>query len=205
VNRRLHYFCTGWPNSWLATPLNIAQALALRASVQTCHHGIRISHLTKGEPAVFVRATTSCLDLIRQSSPLHFRRLQRHVSYTADSAISRFAMYLAHSRAVKLDFAKYWLPDHRDLSLRIYAMTLLHEATHGYLCAHIIPYTKRTRSRVERICEGEANRFLRHLGREWSSLHLTFSEDGWQIPWHASAWEKARLQLERPRHEFTDG
>jgi len=205
VHRRLYYHWSGWPKSWLAIPLNVLQALALRSTVQTCHEGIRISHLTMSDPAVFVRATVSCLDLIRQSSPLHFRRLQRHVAYIADCAISGFAMYVSHSHAVKIDFAKYWRPEHEDLSLRLYAMTLVHEATHGYLCARFIPYTKRTRSRVERICGTEANRFLRHLGSEWSQLHRTFSEDGWQIAWHASVWEKARLQLERSRHEFTKG
>jgi hypothetical protein len=185
--------------------LHTLEALALRSTVQTCHEGIRISHLTKSNPAVFVRATVSCLDLIRQSSPLHFRRLHRHVAYIADSAISGFAKYVSHSHAVKIDFAKYWRPEHEDLSLRLYAMTLVHEATHGYLCAHFIPYTMRTRSRVERMCETEANRFLRHLGSKWSHLRRTFSEDGWQIPWHASVWEKARLQVERSRQEFTNG
>ena len=203
VQRRLYYYCSGWPKSWLVFPFNVLQTLALRASVQTCHHGIRISPLTRSDPVVFVRTTVACLDLISSSSPMHFRRLQRHVAFVADSALSGFAMYLPHSRAVKMDFAKYWRAGHEDLSLRLYAMTLVHEATHGCLCARFIPYTKRTRSRVERICRSEANRFLRHLGSEWSYLHRAFAEDDWQIPWNASCWDKARLQLERSKHEFT--
>jgi hypothetical protein len=205
MHRRIYYYFSGGQNSCLAFPLHVLQTFALRSSVQTSHHGIRISHLTKGDPAIFARVTVSCLDLIRKSSPLHFRRLQNHVAYIADSAIYGCAMYMPHSRAVKLDFAKYWRPENEDLSLRLYAMTLVHEATHGYLCAHFIPYTKRTRSRVERICVTEGNRFLNHLGKEWLHLRRTFSEDDWRTPWHASVLERARLQLDRTRREFIDG
>ncbi len=204
MQRRFYYHCSVWRRSWLLFPLNVLQLLTLRASVQACHHGIRISNLTGSDPKVFVRATVACLDLISHSSPLHFRRLQRHVAYIADSPMIGSAMYLSHARAVKIDFAKRWRAGHEALSLRRYAMTLVHEVTHGCLCARFIPYTKRTRSRVERICVSEENRFLRHLGSEWSHLHKAFSENDWQIPWNASRWEKLRLMLERVEHERND-
>ena len=101
-----------------------------------------------------------------------------------------------------VDFAQLLLPEQEDLSLRLYAMTLVHEATHGYLHARFIPYTKRTRSRVERICENEENHFVKQLGDEWSHLHCTFLEDDYQRYWKASRLERFKKDWERFRREF---
>jgi hypothetical protein len=200
--RRCSYYWSGWPRSWLIKPFKVAQGKCLRATVQTSHHGIQISHLTESDPAVFVRATVACLDLIQQRSPLHFHRIQRHVSFIADVPIVSLGKYDPCLQSVELDFAQKWLPEQEDLSLRLYAMTLVHEATHGYLCARFIPYTKQTRSRVEQICVNEENRFVKHLGDEWSHLHRTFAEDDWRVSWHASRMKLIKLHLERARREF---
>lgn len=200
--RRCSYYWSGWPRSWLAKPFKTAQGKCLRATVQTSHHGIQISHLTESDPAVFVRATVASLDLIQQRSPLHFRRIQRHVSFIADVPIVSLGEYDPCFQAVELDFVQQWLPEQEDLSLRLYAMTLVHEATHGYLFARFIPYTKQTRSRVEQICVNAENHFVKLLGDEWSHLHRTFLEDDYQRYWKASRLERFKKNLERYRREF---
>ena len=77
----------------------------------------------------------------------------------------------------------------------MYAATLVHEATHGYIEAKGFRYIKPNRLRIERICRSEENRFLSRIDSEWGdALHNPFNPQHWD---RKSGFEQVRKQLQR--------
>jgi len=62
-------------------------------------------------------------------------------------------------------------------------------------------YTDELRSRIERLCVKEENRFIRRLAVAHSDLarqlHREFNEQEWQFAWSATPKEKIRSLFRR--------
>lgn len=196
MRRASGYHFSQLPAKLAALPFNLMELLLLRMNVHARHQGIRISNMTLGDQAQFVHQTIRCLDLIREASPRHFLRVQRHVGVIANSTIVADAHNRRFNRRVSVNFNKIWIESKAEACLRGYAMLLVHEATHGYLHALRFLYSKSTQSRIERICVNEGNRFLLHLGSQWAHLRQEFNQSDWDFPWHAS--RSLKLKLHRP-------
>lgn len=90
------------------------------------------------------------LRLIRSHSPKYYARVQKFVpNILIAGAHPYIAVYLADLSLcdISRDFALAESTGDQEL-----ALTLVHEATHGYLHSRGIPYSANQRARIERIC-----------------------------------------------------
>jgi hypothetical protein len=86
-------------------------------------------------------------------------------------------------------------------SVAFHACFLVHEATHGEVSARGIRMTPEFRSKVERLCVAEQNRFAARLTRMDPEryppdlLRFEFNEKDWHPDWTATPreWRKAVL------------
>lgn len=185
-------------------PFELTKAAAVRFTVMAQYEGIQIAQISMSDAAQFARETIRSLELIRNASPRHFEMIREHVAFIANAPLSFAAEYTRFSRLVSFDFNRCWVDSEREKCLRLYAMTLVHEATHGYLENLCFAYTKATRSRIERICENEANRLLLHFGGAWSHLRVEFDETKWHSSWHAPRWQRAKRIWKRISKDWRD-
>ncbi len=185
-------------------PFELMKAAAVRCTVMAQYEGIQIAQISLSDAAPFVRDTVRSLELIRNASPRHFGMIREHGAFIANAPLSFAAEYTRFSRLVSFDFNRCWVDSEREKCLRLYAMMLVHEATHGYLENLCFAYTKATRSRIERICENEANRLLLHFGDAWSHLRVEFDETKWSFSWHAPRWQRSKQPWKRIRKDWRD-
>lgn len=108
-----------------------------------------------------------------------------------------------------MDFGRFKFAEYPDYSLRAYACSLVHEATHGAIRARNIAYTQANRIRIERLCHKEEWRFAQRLNdgeTDWAKLLVgDFDETGWHLYWYGSRWTRAKLLLRRARQSKAAG
>jgi len=88
-----------------------------------------------------------------------------------------------------------------DWLIGYYACVLVHEATHGVICSRGIPYSRELRSRIERLCVTEEQRFLIHLTITHpdlaSGLYREFDASKWRASWNATRTERFLAVIKR--------
>lgn len=164
---------------------------------------------------LFVQTTDEALAWLKEEAPRHYRRVLRHTRFICDQPLPSCAQWSEGNKACIVDFSR-WAPlispDHedRDWYLADYAATLVHEATHGRLEALYFPYTKATRSRIERICMHAEQGVLKCLW-EWENDEARdgFFQDyqqeqqsGYSTYWQLSVrqkWAQIRETIRRVR------
>jgi len=171
--------------------------------------GIKIvdSSRSRKKDSRFCTDTVAALELIKSVDPRRYRRLQREVRFITNCEVSVWATYDRSCRNCEVHYGRLSADSElRDWNLRIYAATLVHEATHGAIHSRCIAYTSRLRARIENLCVTDENRFVRRLDTPeicWSeSLVCPFDERDWHSTWHASyirrvkeAWQRLRESL----------
>ena len=140
------------------------------------------------DSALFRSAVPSALQLIKNLDSRRFRRLRRYVKWIVNCPLPYGGgQYHYLTRTCRLDIEKTTKEPDPDYAAAAVASTLIHEATHGALRARAIGYTAELRSRVERCCVREQNRFLARLSSTRpdiaNSLYRDFSELRWHRSW----------------------
>jgi len=183
----------------------------IRTSAKASYLGIRLCDLNFDEtddPA-FLSRTKEALDLIRETDSRRFRRIQEEIGYILNGELTSGAHYSRLFKICRVDFGRFKFAEYPDYSIRAYACTLVHEATHGAIHSHGIPYTGTNRSRIERLCNEERCRFARRLNdgkTDWAKqLAWEFDETGWHPYWYGSRWTQTRLLLKRVRESKAAG
>jgi hypothetical protein len=164
--------------------------------------GIRIVDVRKRGDS-FERTMTEALRLVREHDPRRYQRITRHIDWIVNEfAFSGALEYETGTRVCSVEFYEPESVDH-ELLAALYACGLVHEATHGAISSHGIPYDTEKRSRIERLCVKEQNRFVTRLAQAEPEryplelLHMDFDEGAWKPAWTLSRWEKVLRTLPR--------
>ena len=113
----------------------------------------------------FQQSTQDALNLIETHDPLRFARLNREIRSLVNMPLrgSAGAEYCRWLRNCRIDLLYFRLSEDREMAIRLLALRLVHESTHGYLCSKRVRQRKH-RVRVELLCYKEEARFARKLG-----------------------------------------
>jgi len=190
---------------------NLADRLklwTLRLMRATRFDGIRIVDLRKGGDS-FEHTIAEALRLVREHDPRRYKRITRHIDWIVNElALSGGLEYEKGTRVCSVEFYEA-TGIAQELLAAVYACGLVHEATHGAISSHGIPYDAEKRSRIERLCVKEQNRFVRRLAQAdperypLELLHIDFDESDWKPAWTMNRWQKIRRALSQLRKEGT--
>lgn len=125
-------------------------------------HGIAIldMHPATKSTDFFLEQTKKALQLISETDPRRFKIVTSQIRIIINDHLPSFsAFYHRRGRICDVDLSKLPFESRPEWSVKEYACTIIHEATHGRLFQQMIPYTKKTRSRIEKICVDESRRF----------------------------------------------
>ncbi|MBW3571306.1 MAG: hypothetical protein KY467_09380 [Gemmatimonadetes bacterium] len=152
----------------------------------------------------FTQAVLNALDLIQRHDPNRRRRIEREIRFIVNAELVSWGMYGRTGRVCSIDYGRFPLDranEHYQWYLARFACLLIHESTHGYLYSRRVPYTRRTRSRVERICHREERRFAARLptdrynfGRD---LVPEFDLSRWESHWSSSLLTRIKILSRR--------
>lgn len=139
----------------------------------------------------FRTTVLSALQLIKDLDGRRFHRVQRYIAWIVNCPLPfGGAQYHYKTRTCRLDFEHLAPEPDPQFASAIVARALVHEATHGLLHARGVPYSAQLRSRVERCCWTEENRFLMQLAIKQpaiaQSVRREFIESRWRLSWRAS-------------------
>ena len=150
---------------------------------------VRISDLSKGEPE-FKTMMLAAFQLLKDMDPRRFVRANRHLKWVANIALGGGAVYRDDMQACVIDFKKPESDADIPFHVAWYASVLVHAATHAAVAARKIPYSRKFRVRIERLCVTEQNRFARRF--EFTEpdiaeyLHREVDETEWERYWETS-------------------
>jgi hypothetical protein len=162
--------------------------------------GIRFASISH-DATEFVNAMRSSLSLIRTHDPRRYRRVKDHICWIVDAARHDGAggiAYNSYLRQCTVDFSDFgW--DSANYLAAYYAHLIVHEATHGWLCARGFRYTRSSRMQHERICVAEENRFLKRLDRHIPGVYETWASEfdprDWDVSW--TFWRRKKQEVRR--------
>jgi hypothetical protein len=149
----------------------------------------------------FRQTFATALGLIKLKDPRRFRRICRYVKGIV--ALSIGHVQAGYVEQLQICAVRFEPPPSKEKLAQWavwYASILVHEATHGLVCARGIPYDERYRERIEHLCFKEERRFLRPLGLTPESLAKmekikTFNSDGYRRLWASSFWQRWRQSV----------
>ncbi len=135
--------------------------LTLAEKKRSIHDGIALCdvNFNDHDDQDFFGETKRALELIARTDRRRYQRVREHIDYIVNTELAAFATYNP-GKICKVDFGRLKFSEHPEWSHYMYAATLVHEATHGYIEAKGFRYIKPNRLRIERICRSEENRFL---------------------------------------------
>ena len=128
------------------------------------------------------------LRLLKATDPRRFERVRTHLAWIVHQTLERRGMaeYRHRNRSCAIDFLEP-SPDYdREYFVGWYGCVLVHEATHGQIRSRGILYTPELRSRIERLCVQEEQRFVTRL----TFTHPDLAERLYH-EFDASQWDRA--------------
>ena len=190
----------------LAMPLLLKSMLRFQhwyqttAKVADCE-GIALADL-KRKSGHFQETMESALALIRTADPRRFQRVKEHIKWIVNCTLEQpGAEYHKEFKSVRIDFEEPEEESDRDFTAGFWARSLVHEATHGLLISRGMEYTDELRSRIERLCVKEENRFICRLASAQPDLarqlRREFNDQEWQFAWSATPKERIRSLFRR--------
>ncbi len=181
--------------------------LVLLLMPATSVDGIRIVDLRKRGDC-FTRTLVGALGLVREYDPRRYKRIIRHIGWIVNEfALSRGMEYEARNRVCSVEFSEA-AGIAQELLVAVYASGLIHEATHGVVISHGIPYDDQMRIRIEQLCVKEQNRFLVRLAHAdperypLELIHVDFNESDWEPDWTMNRLQKVLRAFSRARREW---
>lgn len=187
---RRRFFDWFSPRRWQRSHAQTFCSNLLDSIETSSHDGIligsadpKLSEQGRDELVTFV---ISALEIIRDVDPTRYSRLKRHVHAIVDVELnSALGGYLPSAQLVVIDIEKLYIPAKVELSRRLCARVLVHEATHGHINESGMLYTSKTRKEIERLCTEEENLFVKRLGYPWTDLlSVEFRSVNWLPLWH---------------------
>jgi hypothetical protein len=191
---------------YIVSLLKRAQYRLQTSSEVARFEGIALADLREESPH-FRETILAALCLLKEIDPLRFARVQREIAWIVNCTLAiDGAEYHHETRTCKIDFeeraAGY------EFAIGFYAAVLVHEATHGVIHRHGISYQSERRSRIERLCVREENRFLTRLANTQpelaQDLKRDFDEAEWAFAWSATPrdlrWSLIRRFFKRSTH-----
>ena len=159
----------------------------------------------------FRKTITAAVQLIKENDHRRFIRLRSHINSIVN-ATRPFggAAYFHETKMCEIDFQPKPRSEYEvQFYAAWYACTLVHEATHGVLRSHGIPYTPENRNQIEKLCMTEEVRFARHLRIDpriltWLQHKLQFDPARWHGHWASTRWQKFILTLRRIRSRYRE-
>ncbi len=154
--------------------------------------GIKICDIAspnEAEQQFFCSRAVRALELIKEHDTKRYRRVQRHLAYILNCRILMSGEYSHSLRSCDVNFSLFGFEGDEEWGVFALACTIIHEATHGVICARNIPYNKAFRLRVERVCHQEEVRFARRVMPEYDFRE--FDESEYQAYMQTSRWRHA--------------
>jgi hypothetical protein len=168
--------------------------------------GITLIDYPRNTP-YFRETFATALGILEQRDPRRHKRVVAHVRRIMNFPVGYSgAGYIQHLKA----YATSFRPPQTEAGIRKAAIweasMLVHEATHGLLYARKIPYTPRTRERIEQLCSREEHRFLDRVGLTPESLAKVksikrYHPEIYQKRWSSSPWQLFKERLRYTREE----
>jgi hypothetical protein len=151
---------------------------------------------------LFIKRTTDALDLVEFFDPRRFHRIKKHIHYVADGYSISAGAYDRFMRVCTVDLNFLKFQEAFDWYRFQYAGLIVHEATHGAIEARGIPYYRRHRIRIERLCVEEERRFLRRAC-PWRSYADVKLDEDWYRQYYGF-WSHLRLVCRRVKEIVED-
>ncbi len=151
----------------------------------------------------FVDTIVEALQVVETTDPRRYARIKERIKWIVNQPLYRSGgRYECETQACLIDFHHTGCGWERKWAVGWCASLLVHEATHGVIDGRGIPYTRRLRTRIERCCVREEQRFLARLAKTepevatW--LTAEFDESGWAPYWNANRtavreWNRTQL------------
>ena len=159
--------------------------------------GIKICDIASSndeERQKFCSSIVAALELIKKHDPKRYCRVQRHLLYIINEPVREGGLYRHLFRSCSINISLFDFEDSEDWKVVALACTIIHEATHGVMCAHNISYNEAHYLRVERACHQEEGRFTRRFMPEFDMGE--FDEGWYQDYYRKSAWQHLTEALE---------
>ena len=112
----------------------------------------------------FSKVVDAAVDVIAQSDPVRFRRVQAEIRSIVNGPAIVGSTYGRPLRVCSVDLRCFSDPDSPELAVQLFASALVREATVGHLANRGILRTRQNRLRFDHLCCEEARRFLHRLG-----------------------------------------
>ena len=147
-------------------PLSLVLRLGYETSLRQTFDAIKICDLVSLNDAqrqLYCSRTVKALELIKEYDAKRFCRIQKHLVYIVSCRTFYGADYNHWLRACEVNFSRFRFEEDEDWGVLMLACTIIYEATHGVITTQNIPYDKKHRLRVERICYQEEVRFARRV------------------------------------------
>lgn len=157
----------------------------------------------RGQTQHFRNTLLAALRLLKETDPRRYARVSTRLSWVVSTTLSRHgtAEYRHATRTCAIDFLEPSPEYDSEFLIGWYACTLVHEATHGEIRHRGIPYTRELRSRIERLCVREEQRFVTRLTLTRPDLadrlYYEFDAANWKWSWSATRGERFRAELRR--------
>lgn len=150
----------------------------------------------------FRECLLAALALLKTSDNRRFNRVQHGIGYILNCTLGEGgAQYHHDTRTCIIDFTDAAYEADPDLLVVYQACTLVHESTHAVIQTRGIPYSPENRTRIERLCVTEENRFLLHLRQLrpdiLQRLNRTFDENDWSSAWNSTPLKDFAKALRR--------
>src|SRR5260370_5398029 len=165
--------------------------------------GIALVDYPRNTP-YFRETFATALDILRQRDPRRYNRVIPHVRRIMNFPVGYSGVgYIQHLKA----YATSFRPPPTEAGIRKAAIweasMLVHEATHGLLYARKIPFTPRTRERIEELCSREEHHFLDRVGLTPQSLAKMKSIRRYHPELSQKRWSSSPWQLFNDRLRYT--
>ena len=135
--------------------------------------------------------------IIKEKDGRRFRRIKCFITFIANTELMSGGNYDKPLRVCNVDFSFFKVRKNPEWYLLQYASLLVHESTHGFIEARYIPYNKKTRTRIERLCKLEEKRFLMRLRSPWKVEDLLSQDDERWLKGYWGFWSRLRLAWKR--------
>jgi len=145
----------------------------------------------------------SALDLIKRTDARRFARVKRQLKWIVNSTlrVPGMADYYHGTQTCRIDFVEPAPGSDAEYPIGSCASTIIHEATHGVVACRDIAYSKKLRSRIERLCVTEEQRFLIHLTITRpalaTSLYHEYDPARWKDSWAITPFQNLTAILRR--------
>ena len=181
-------------NALILKPIREVQLWILRRSEVARFEGIILADpRSPGERNPhFADLLLAALSLVKETDLRRFERVRRRLKWIVNGPplYGAGAEYEHQLQACTINLREPSPEYPREHVIAWYARILVHEATHGEIAARGILYTPKLRSRIERLCVHEEQRFVADLGRTQPELarwlYREFDASNWTRSWNVT-------------------